>query len=64
MSLSLFDFLAAGLLQAQLQRALEGVARLADRERRTLSIQLDGTGARKVRVGFVAGAPRACGRSS
>jgi hypothetical protein len=46
-----------GLDAAQLQRALEGVARLADRERRTLSIQLDGTGARKVRVGFVAGAP-------
>jgi hypothetical protein len=44
-------------LQAQLQRALEGVARLADRERRTLSIQLDGAGARTVRVGFVAGAP-------
>ncbi len=44
-------------LQTQLARALEGVARLADRERRTLAIRVEGSGARKVRVGFVAGAP-------
>ncbi|MBM3523591.1 MAG: DUF4139 domain-containing protein, partial [Alphaproteobacteria bacterium] len=44
-------------LQAQLERALVGVAKLSNRDRRTMTIALDGDGERRVRVGYVAAAP-------
>jgi hypothetical protein len=44
-------------VQAQIDRALAGVAALGRRDRRMIAISLDGRGSRQVRVAFVAGAP-------
>lgn len=44
-------------LRADVGRALEAIARHRTRDRRTLAISLKGSGARTVRIGYVAAAP-------